>query len=96
VVKGKTIKFFNPVDKHFAIPEKHCTISFPDLIKVWGGYKIKLQTWRFRSKTRVHFDDFQIRKELVKITFTNKFQKGIVDQNEFVHPFTVLPDGSLK
>ena len=85
---AKVIHFHLPVNKEFAT-EQHTSIMYRDLLLMNQGWKVLLSTWRFRSKVRAYFDDFEIRKEKINVTFAKNYVKGVVDELDKIHPFKI-------
>jgi hypothetical protein len=38
---------------------------------------------------RAYFDDFEVRKEKINVTFAKNYVKGIIDEFDKVHPFQI-------
>jgi hypothetical protein len=76
-------------------PKNYVTISYADLLLLLEGFKLKVLTWRFRSKMRAYFDDFLIKKEKVEITFSKNYLKGHIHEDGDVIPFAIHMDGKF-
>jgi hypothetical protein len=86
--ENKIVHFTDPQDKHFA-DQEHVPLRYQDFELLEAGWAISVSTWRFRSKMRAYFDDFQIRKEKVSICFTKNYYKGIVEEDGSIQEFTI-------
>jgi hypothetical protein len=87
-IEEKLIEYYDPQGKSFS-DEEHTSLLYKDLILLSQGWKISLSTWRFRSKVRAYFDDFEVRKEKINICFSKNYQKGYVDELDKIHPFKI-------
>jgi hypothetical protein len=91
-LKKKTVFFSNPrnKDQQEKFPN-HRGKGYDDLLLMAQGYKLQLTTWRFLTRTRACFDTFTIKKEPCRITFSNKYIKGRVEEDGKVIPWKIRP-----
>jgi hypothetical protein len=72
------------------------TLGFDDLEVMLRGGKIFLTTWRFKTKTRAFFNDFEVRKETAHITFEMNYIKGKVSNDGTMTPWILTSEKELK